>query len=58
MQLDPSFLQSEGLPPPRPHRMRRVLVWLCLLAAIVGSAVYLLAHVVPAAGAAGGCGGA
>jgi hypothetical protein len=57
MQLDPSFLQSEGLRPPRPNRARRVLLWCVLLVAVAGTACFLLLHVVPTAGAAGGCGG-
>jgi hypothetical protein len=57
--LDPPQLRSEGLQIPEPGkgRLRKLILWTCLVLGSGGGIVFVALHIVPAAGAAGGCGG-
>lgn len=52
-------LESEGIPPRSAFRRSiRIVAWALGIAGGLAVLLFLVLHVVPAAGAAGGCGGA
>ena len=57
--FDTSALESEGIPSRSAFRRGiRIAAWALVVACGLAVLLFLVLHVVPAAGAAGGCGGA